>query len=280
MLVRALAAVGFGLAAAWGLQDAVIYKPDRSRPGSGVSLAPGARDVTLATSDGLELGAWYLPAPGGCDATVLFAHGNGGNRESRSGLVQALNGLGYGVLVFDYRGYGGNAGRPSQAGLARDVRAAREYLVGEARIPAESIVYFGESLGSAVVTELASEHPPAAMLLRSPFTTLPDVGRRLLRVPVGWLLRDRYPVRERMAWMPAVPVGVVYGHGDRLVPGRLSRAVARSAAEAGHPVFEAEVACSGHDDPALMDGPAVVDALARVAAMGGVHPCPAVGRQE
>ncbi len=271
---RGLVALGFGLAALWRLQDSVIYQPGRGLPGSAEVLGAAARDVTLATSDGLELGAWYVPSPGGCDSTVLFAHGNGGNRGRRTELVREVNALGYAVLVFDYRGYGGNAGRPRQAGLARDARAARSYLVDELGVPAESIVYFGESLGTAVVTELASEHPPAAMLLRSPFTTLPDVGRRLVGVPIGWLLRDRYPTRDRMSWLSQVPIGVVYGHGDRLVPPRLSRAVARSAAEAGHPVFEAEVTCAGHDDPVLMDGPAVLESLDRVARLGGVRPCP------
>ena len=274
VLARGLVALGFGLAAVWRLQGAVIYKPGRGRPGPASALGDSARDVTLVTSDGLELGAWYVPSPGGCDSTVLFAHGNGGNRGRRSEIVREINALGYAVLVFDYRGYGGNPGRPRQAGLARDARAARSYLVDELGVSQESIVYFGESLGTAVVTELASEHPPAAMLLRSPFTTLADVGRRLVGVPIGWLLRDRYPTRDRMAWLPRVPIGVVYGHGDRLVPARLSRAVARSAAEAGHQVFETEVNCSGHDDPVLMDGPAVVGSLERVARLGGVQPCP------
>ena len=75
-------------------------------------------------------------------------------------------------LLFHYRGYGGNPGSPSEEGLARDVLAARAYVVEEAGVPAVRLLYFGESLGAAVVTELAVEHPPAGLLLRSPFVDL------------------------------------------------------------------------------------------------------------
>lgn len=67
------------------------------------------------------------------------------------------------MLLLDYHGYGGNPGDPTEAGLALDVRAARDFLEGETRTP---LVYFGESLGSAVVTEPATEHPPSALILR------------------------------------------------------------------------------------------------------------------
>src|SRR3712207_9148720 len=87
--------------------------------------------------------------------SVLVAAGNGGNREHRALLARALAAEGLAVLLFDYRGYGGNPGSPSEDGLALDVRAAREWLVGEGGVPQERLVYLGESLGCAVVTELA-----------------------------------------------------------------------------------------------------------------------------
>ena len=84
---------------------------------------------------------------------------------------------GFGVLLFDYRGYGGNPGSPTESGLALDVRAAFRFLVEEAGVPPQRLLYYGESLGAAVVTELATEHPPAGLLLRSPFVDLAAVGQ-------------------------------------------------------------------------------------------------------
>jgi uncharacterized protein len=115
-------------------------------------------------------------------------------------LARALAGAGLAVLLFDYRGYGGNPGRPSEQGLARDVRAAHRFLIDEAEVAPTRLLYFGESLGAAVVSELASEHPPAGLVLRSPFVDLASVGRvHYPFLPVRTLLRDRYPLADQLA---------------------------------------------------------------------------------
>ncbi|WP_309108915.1 alpha/beta hydrolase [Arthrobacter sp.] len=272
-LATVFVVVGLLIGMPWFFQRSLIYFPDRGQPRPAAELLPGAREVTLTTSDGLELGAWYLPAAVGCRTTVLVASGNGGNRAYRAGLGRAISELGFGVLLFDYRGYGANPGHPSEDGLARDVRAAHEFLTGAAGVPAGSLVYFGESIGAGVVTELATEHPPAAMLLRSPFTSLADAGRAAYGVPVGWMLRDHYPVRENVA-RADVPIAVVYGSEDTIVPAQLSRDVAQAARESGNYVIEVEVAEANHNDAALALGPELVGALVDVAGRGGATGCP------
>ena len=80
----------------------------------------------------------------------------------------------------------------------------------------------GESLGGAVVTRLAPDHPPAGLLLRSPFTELAAVAQRHFPfLPVRWLLRDRFPVADLTVGID-VPTTVVYGTADTLVPPELS----------------------------------------------------------
>jgi uncharacterized protein len=250
---------GLLVAAVWGLQRRLIYFPEPSSvpPVSGV--LPGAREVRLATSDGLELGAWLVPASGpGRDVAVLVASGNAGNRAMRAPLAAGLARAGMTVLLFDYRGYGANPGSPSEAGLARDVRAAHRYLTQDRRVPQGRVLYFGESLGAAVVTELATEHPPAGLLLRSPFVDLAAVGRaHYPYLPVGALLRDRYPVAEQLARI-TVPTTVVYGTEDRIVPPDQSHAV---AAAAGGPTVLVAVRGADHNDRALLDGAELVRAV-------------------
>src|SRR4029450_10026890 len=98
----------------------------------------------------LDLGAWYVPATGrDLGVTVLVAHGNAGDRAMRAPLAAALAAKGMPVRLFDYRGYGGNDGDPTEAGLALDARAARDHLVDDVGVAPDRLVYFGESLGRA-----------------------------------------------------------------------------------------------------------------------------------
>jgi len=258
-----LGVAGLLVAAAWGLQRRLIYFPQPSSmpPVSGV--LPGAREVRLHTSDGLELGAWLIPASQpDRGVTVLVANGNAGNRALRAPLAAALSRAGMAVLLFDYRGYGGNPGSPSEAGLALDVRAAHRYLTQDRRVPQGRLLYFGESLGAAVVTELATEHPPAGLLLRSPFVDLAAVGRaHYPYLPVGALLRDRYPVAEQLARI-TMPTTVVYGTTDWIVPPDQSRAV---AAAAGGPSHLVAVRGADHNDRTLLDGAELIQAVIELA---------------
>jgi uncharacterized protein len=259
-LVVALLTVLVGLF--WAFQRSLIYLPDDGPVGKADTLLTGAREVTLTTGDGLELGAWYLPAAARDAPAVLVANGNGGHRGMRAPLARALGDAGLAVLLFDYRGYGGNPGNPSEEGLARDVRAAREFLLREARVPPERLLYFGESLGAAVVTELATEHPPAGLVLRSPFVDLASVGSvHYPFLPVRTLLRDRYPVSERIGGI-RVPTTVVYGSEDSIVPPEQSRAVAGAAAHLQRLV---EVPGADHNDLVLLDGEAVISSVVELA---------------
>lgn len=253
------------------LQRSLVFVPDRRTPPPVAEVLPGAREVGLRTADGLELAAWHVPAPQGCSSTVLVAPGNGGNRASRAPLAAALHDAGFGVLLLEYRGYGGNPGSPSEAGLARDARSALTFLL-DAGIPLGSIVYLGESLGAAVAAGLAAQHPPAALVLRSPFTTLADAARAAYGVPLGFLLRDRFDVVAAVR-RTTVPVAVVLGDADTTVPARLSRSVADAARESGAQVTEVEVAGANHNDPPLTSGPALVEAVVGTATQGGAPPC-------
>lgn len=247
----------------WGYQRQLIYQPDTAPAPVASEVIEGARDLRLHTDDGLELGAWFVP-PGEPDRhlAVLVANGNAGNRASRIPLAAALQDAGFGVLLFDYRGYGGNPGRPTENGLALDARAALRGLTAEIGIPRQRTIYFGESLGAGVVTELATEHPPAGLVLRSPFTDLAAVGQRHFPfLPVRLLLRDRYPVKEQIARIE-VPTTVVFGTRDSIVPPAQSRQV---AAAAPNLLEQVPVEHADHNDPALLDGPELIAAVERLA---------------
>jgi pimeloyl-ACP methyl ester carboxylesterase len=253
-----LVAVG----ALWLAQRRLIYLPDAAAVAPAGQVLPGARDVELTTADGLRLGAWLMP-PSGPDRgfVVLSAPGNAGNRAGRAGLVAALSDAGFTVLAIDYRGYGGNPGRPTEEGLAHDLRPAHGFLVASGW-SSQRMIYLGESLGCAAVVALADRHPPAGLVLRSPFTDLPAVAARHYPfLPVRAMLWDRLPVADLVARID-VPTVIVYGDADSIVPPEQSRQVAERAAG---PVEVVRVEGADHNDAILAEGPPLVGAVAELA---------------
>ncbi len=107
------------------MQDQMIYLPNQDVPLID-DVLPGAVEVTYETSDGLELVGWYLEAPTGVATRnpVVMFHGTEGNRSGMASLARPIADLGHPVLLAEYRGYGGMASRPSEAGLPRDAQAA------------------------------------------------------------------------------------------------------------------------------------------------------------
>jgi pimeloyl-ACP methyl ester carboxylesterase len=245
------------------LQRKLIYFPDSSPVPPAGEVLDGARDVTLRTSDGLELGAWFVPARPATDTgmAVLVAPGNGGNRAGRSGLAAELSRRGLTVLLIDYRGYGGNPGDPSEEGLAKDAMAGA-VLLEELGCPPARTIYFGESLGTGVVAALHARRPAAGLVLRSPFPELADVGAHHYPwLPVRLVLKDRFAVAEVLSDSP-VPVSVIYGDHDSIVPSALS---ARVADAVPNLVERVVIPGADHNDE-VMFGPVVADAVARLAA--------------
>lgn len=252
-----------GLGAVWALQRHLIYFPDDGDVPPADAVIPGSRDVTLHTADDLELTAWFVPEPAGDEGrgtAVLVAPGNAGNRSGRAELAEELRDRGFAVLLLDYRGYGGNPGDPSEDGLAADADAAVAALT-ELGYPPERTIHLGESLGTGVVAALQDRTPPAGVLLRSPFPDLAAVGSRHYPwLPVRTLLRDRFPVVDHVA-DSEVPMTVVRGGADEVVPTELSAEVAAAVPRL---VEEVVLDGVGHNDPPMFGAP-VAEAVARLA---------------
>jgi uncharacterized protein len=224
-----VATAGAVLAATWLFQRRLIYFPLSQEVPPVENLLPGAEQVAFATADGLWLSGWFTSsAATGPRATVLVFNGNAGDRSFRVPLAAAFNQAGFSVLLFDYRGYGGNTGSPSEQGLVADARAARACVVTRDNVDAGRLVYFGESLGAAVAVALAAEHLPMALVLRSPFTSLADMGRLYYPyLPTNLLLRDRFDSLGQIEHLTC-PVLIIAGDQDRIVPQSQSPLVRRS----------------------------------------------------
>ena len=225
--------IGLLLATVWFGQRRLVYRPDTRRvPPSSEGLV-GVAEVVLPTSDGEKLVAWYTPAPAAGEPhalTILYFHGNGAGLADRSARIGILQAAGHGVLMPAYRGYSGSTGRPSETANIADAQMAYEWLRAKG-IAAGRIVLFGESLGSGVAVQVAAEKPVAAVILDSPFTSLPDVAAAHYPfLPVRLLLRDRYLSLAFIGRIKA-PLLIVHGEKDRIVPFALGKRLFEAARE-------------------------------------------------
>ena len=211
-------------------QRRFLFLPDTSRPDLARAGVAGVREMTVTTADGVSLLTWYM-SPVAEDAHVaLYLHGNAGHIGHRAYRLEPMRRLGWGVLLLEYRGYGGNSGSPSEAGLAEDARAGWDALRGMG-IPATRIVVWGESLGSGVAVRLAVEREVAAVVLEAPYTSILDMARRQFWfVPVRWLLLDWFDTVGAIGGVRA-PVLVLHGARDRIIPVAMGRAVFAAARE-------------------------------------------------
>ncbi|MFN0060702.1 MAG: alpha/beta hydrolase [Planctomycetota bacterium] len=228
----ALRTLGIGyviiVVAVYLLQRRMLYMPS-AESALPQSADPTLREIEYTTSDGLVHKAWYWP--GAKPETLLLLHGNAGSRVHRLGWLEILRPLGYGLLLIDYRGYGGNPGTPTEDGLYRDAEAALAWLKANTT---GRVVYFGESLGSGVAVELARRAPPAALILQSAFDSVANIAQRVyFFLPVGLLLKDRFDNDKKIAAV-AAPMLFIHGTQDEIIPitaGRRLFAAARGDVE-------------------------------------------------
>lgn len=145
--------------------------------------------VTVRTRDGLELLGWHKPPADAGRPTLLLFHGNGETVAGNAHIARDLLDAGYGVYLAEYRGYGGNPGRPSEAGLYEDGRAAMDFLEAQGA----RVVLHGYSLGTGVAVQLATERRVEALILEAPYTSIAEIGARLFPfLPARRLTRDRF----------------------------------------------------------------------------------------
>ena len=230
MVPVALLAIYLSVAGAlYVFQRSILFVPDTTRPDAASVGLPALREIELVTSDGLRLLAWYVPPPDGRPVLAYF-HGNGGNLGNRGRRIARFTAAGWGILMPEYRGYGGNEGQPSEAGFHLDAQAAMAFLRAQG-FGANRIVVYGKSIGTGVAVRVASEQPVAALLLESPYTSITAIAsRRYWFLPVGLLLKDPFETLSRMMRVRA-PVLIMQGAHDDIVPPDLGRTLFDAAAE-------------------------------------------------
>lgn len=213
------------------LENSLIFFPSPFPAGNWQPVGLPIEDAEFSAADGAALHGWYVPhaKPRG---VVLFCHGNAGNITHREEILRRLHRVaGVSVFIFDYRGYGRSQGKPTEAGVLADARAAREWLARRANLPAKRLILMGESLGGAVAVHLAAEGGARGLILESTFTSLPDVAAyHFPWVPVRLLMRTRLDALAKIREYRG-PLLQSHGDQDTIVPYDLGRRLFEAAHE-------------------------------------------------
>lgn len=227
-------------------EESLIFFPARHPQGNWNPPNLRFEDAWFAAGDGTKLHGWYVPHDQP-RAVVLFAHGNAGNLSHRADRLLHLNrSLRVAVMIFDYRGYGRSEGAPNEAGVLADARAARRWLAERAGIAEDQIVLLGESLGAAVMVDLAATDGAAGLILEHAFTSLPDVAAyHYPFVPARLLMRSRLDSLSKIAAYRG-PLLQAHGDADSIVPFELGR---RLFAAANEPKRFIHLENHDHNDP-------------------------------
>jgi fermentation-respiration switch protein FrsA (DUF1100 family) len=201
----------------------LIYFPGQQRrllqPHNSLDLP--IQRVEIPTDDGVTLVSWVIRT--GRDSSglwLLICHGNAGNLSEFDRPVHyaGLYQLGLNLLAFDYRGYGESDGAPSEDGLYRDAQAAYRHLRENLGVPADRIIVFGHSLGSAVAIDLVSRAPSAGLIVEGAFTSAVDRGQELYPyIPVRWVASSRFSSIDKISEI-RVPKLFLHAIGDEVIP--------------------------------------------------------------
>jgi len=185
-------------------------------------LPAGAASVWFNSADGTRLHGWFFRTDRKPElATIVYFHGNGGNISNVNWVGQWYAERGFNVLLFDYRGYGASEGDVgAEAGLYADGDAAVDFVINEKGAQSRNVVLHGQSLGTAVVVDIASRREVGAVILESGFSSASSIASAALPWLPSWLhglARNRFDSARKLAAVKA-PVLISHGDPDPVIP--------------------------------------------------------------
>ena len=212
-------------------EDLFIFQPAtwEDRNWAQLSGLP-LEEVWLPVDETVTVFGWFIDA-GPTTPVLLWCHGNAGNVSHRLENIRQLYQRGISVMIFDYRGYGQSTGEPSEAGLYQDALASYDYLIQQRRISPERLIIFGRSLGSSVAGEVAIRRTSAGLMLEGSFPSIQAMSdHHYFGLPAQWFMDVDFNLAKKVR-MLQVPLLVIHGERDSIVPMALGRQVFEAAQE-------------------------------------------------
>ena len=254
------------------LENRFVFFPDKRIEETPRDWGLAYEEIYFTTQDGLSLNGWWIPGTGS-PLTILWFHGNAGNISHRLDNIKLRHDLlGVNIFIFDYREYGRSEGRASEEGTYRDGDSAIRYLRGRGDIDPTKIVFLGESLGSAVAVEMATRHGCAALILESPFLSIPEMAKTSFPfLPIGSFFQTKYNTLSKIGQVGA-PLLIAHGEHDEIVPFQHGQRLFEAASE---PKEFYRIKQARNNDLYLVGGKAYLETLNRfLGKVTGVKPSP------
>ncbi|MDR0770279.1 MAG: alpha/beta hydrolase [Burkholderiales bacterium] len=247
---------GIALACLLGLTGCVLddafYYPSKTDHGNPGQDGLKYETVRFTSRDGTSLSGWFLPAtdvsdPRNAKATVVHVHGNAENISAHWPLVGWLPSRGYNVFLFDYRGFGHSAGTPTPKGVFEDTQSAFDYVRTRADVDPEKLLVFGQSLGGSNAIAAVGAGNRAgirAIAVEGTFYSYAAIANDKL-FGAGSLTNNDYSANRHIGKLPPIPLLLIHGTDDAIVPYRHSE---RLFAVAGEPKQLVLIPGGGHID--------------------------------
>ena len=180
------------------------------------------KEIFIETDKDIKLKSWFINKDLKKFKTVVFFHGNAGNLLNRVYKLNELNKLEINILLSSWRSFSGNKGKPTEKNLYYDAKKIVKWIKMQG-VESKDIILYGESLGTGVVTELASKNDFGGIILESPFTSIADAAKIYYPyLPVNFLLRDRYDSKSKIKNIK-IPILIMHGKMDNIVPQKMGK---------------------------------------------------------
>ncbi len=149
--------------------------------------------------------------------TIIVFHGNAGSANGRIFFLDALEKLGYRVILAEYPGYGAKTGTPSEKTILDDANRTIQKAVNDFDGP---LFLWGESLGTGVVAGLVrkTQVPVKAIVLLTPFDSMANIAQHHY-----WFLLPKLLLLDRFDSVKSLQhfqgkVAVIMAEKDEVIP--------------------------------------------------------------
>ena len=252
----------------------LTFRPSKDVAAWFAGMPAGAQEVFVpigssgkSATKAEKMNAWWWPAADPSAPAVLYLHGARWNLTGQTRRIEQLHRFGFSVFAIDYRGFGKSDGDlPSEDSVYEDAQAAWRWLGERQPDPTRRFIY-GHSLGGAVAIDLAARLSAdgakvGGLVAESTFTTLADIAAALTSewVPTKLILSQKFDSVDKIAHV-RMPVVIVHGASDRMVPSRFSEALYQAAPQ---PKKLLLVEGAGHNNAMIVGEEAYRQALAEV----------------
>lgn len=197
-------------------QRNILYLTDNKLAAPKDMGLENAEILSLETIDNLKITAWYI-APQADMPILVYFHGNAGTLNRRANKFKDFVNAGFGILAISYRGYGNSEGSPTEEGIYNDARSAINYLIKQG-VKASNIVLYGESLGTGVAVQMATENNFKAVILEAPYTSIEARAAEIYPyAPIKFLLEDQFNSIGKINKINT-PLLIFHSKDDKVIP--------------------------------------------------------------